>query len=419
MRFGIVALGSQGDVHPLVALGAGLVGAGHRVRVAANDSYQALIRGQGLDYAPVAGDPQGSLTDTASQKNAYYKGHRALSRGRDMKRAPVDEIAQVARDCLQACQDADVIVSGVPGLPVAFHIAEKTGALLVRGFPYPTRLAGRFQRAKLAVFRQFYWFFLRGLTNTVRREVLGLPPLSWADPFRQLDEQHRPALFSFSTAVVPRPYDWGDWMHVTGYWFLPPSAWQPPADLLAFLEAGPAPVVVTFGSQHGPEAEAMTDLTLEALKQTNRRGVLVTGWGALRGSGANGDLFALEWAPFDWLFQRAAAVVHHGGAGTTALALRGGAPSVVVPFYRDQAFWGQRVRALGAGARPIPYRELTAERLASAIHEVLGDPDMRLRASAIGQRIAAEDGVGEAVRILENACAHSGKAVVGAGDGGR
>ena len=98
-------------------------------------------------------------------------------------------------------------------------------------------------------------------------------------------------------------------------------------------------------------------------------------------------LFALDEVPHSWLFPRLAAVVHHGGAGTTAAALAAGKPSIVCPYFHDQPFWGERIRDLGAGPPPIPQRELTADRLAEAIRIASTDVGMRQRAEAVGEKI--------------------------------
>jgi UDP:flavonoid glycosyltransferase YjiC (YdhE family) len=139
---------------------------------------------------------------------------------------------------------------------------------------------------------------------------------------------------------------------------------------------------------------------VEALCETRQRGILLTGSGAFIRDGLPDELLALDSAPHDWLFPRMAAVVHHGGAGTTAAALRAGVPSIVVPFFADQPHWARTVHDLGVGPGPIPHRRLTADRLAEAIERALSDEDMRARAGALGQRIRAEDGVARAVEII-------------------
>jgi UDP:flavonoid glycosyltransferase YjiC (YdhE family) len=189
---------------------------------------------------------------------------------------------------------------------------------------------------------------------------------------------------------------------VTGYWFLDPAAdWTPPSALVEFLATGPPPVYVGFGSMGNQSPEETADLVVQALLQAGQRGIILSGWSGLRTAEKPDSVFMLDSAPFSWLFPRVAAVVHHGGAGTMAAGLRAGVPSIVVPFFGDQPYWGQRVVELGVGPQPIPRRRLTAERLAKAIQQAVSDQPMRQRATELGARIRAEDGVGRAVAIVE------------------
>jgi sterol 3beta-glucosyltransferase len=202
--------------------------------------------------------------------------------------------------------------------------------------------------------------------------------------------------------VFPTPEDWPTSVHNTGYWFLDePGGWQPPKGLLDFLEGGPAPVYVGFGSVGDPQqAAATTRLVAAALQQAGQRGVLATGWqGMAQMDDLPEGIYMLESAPHSWLFPRMAAVVHHGGAGTTAAGLRAGVPSVVVPFSNDQFAWGQRVFELGVGAPPIPRKKLTAEKLARAIEFALGE-NLKNAAGELGVKIRSENGAQAAAEVV-------------------
>jgi sterol 3beta-glucosyltransferase len=170
--------------------------------------------------------------------------------------------------------------------------------------------------------------------------------------------------------------------------------------LVEFLQAGPPPAYVGFGSMFMNGGRRKTEIILNALKLARQRAALATGWGELTAEDAPEGIFVLDAVPHDWLFPRVAAVVHHGGAGTTGAALRAGKPAVICPFVGDQPFWGRRVAALGAGPPPIPQRKLTAERLAAAIRSAVADGEMRQRAASLGEAIRAEDGVGRAVAMI-------------------
>ena len=175
---------------------------------------------------------------------------------------------------------------------------------------------------------------------------------------------------------------------------------SPPAALLDFLQYGSPPVYIGFGSMSNRNPEQTADLVIEALTLTNQRAVLLSGWGGLQGTNMPDSIFMIDSIPHSWLFPRVSAVVHHGGASTTAAGLKAGIPSVVIPFFGDQPFWGQRVADLGVGAKPIPRKRLTAERLAKAIQEVVTNEDMRRRAMKLGKQIQTENGIESAVEII-------------------
>jgi len=187
--------------------------------------------------------------------------------------------------------------------------------------------------------------------------------------------------------------------HVTGYWFLDaPPDWKPPQDLVNFLEAGPTPVYIGFGSMTHRSPEESTELILEALQLTDQRGVLLHGWGGMAKAKLPNSVMMVESIPHQWLFPRMAAVVHHGGAGTTASSLRSGVPSIIVPHFADQPYWGERVAALGVGPRPRARARLTAQKLADSIDQALSDQTMRERAAKLGAALRVEDGIKRSTR---------------------
>ncbi|MBW4642468.1 MAG: glycosyltransferase, partial [Goleter apudmare HA4340-LM2] len=238
--------------------------------------------------------------------------------------------------------------------------------------------------------------------NQWRQERLGLKPRFWTE--KEIIGSHgnsTPILYAYSPQVIPRPNDWNSRTIVTGYWFSDTSAnFVPPLQLLDFLAAGKPPVCVGFGSMTGQNPSELTEIVLTALKNTGQRGILLTGWGGISNADLPDDVLKLEAVPHDWLFPRVAAVVHHGGAGTTAAALKAGVPNVIIPFFGDQPFWGQRVEALGVGPKPIPKKHLTAEKLAAAIQVAVNDQEMRQRALSLSEKIQAENGVEQTVKLI-------------------
>jgi sterol 3beta-glucosyltransferase len=151
---------------------------------------------------------------------------------------------------------------------------------------------------------------------------------------------------------------------------------------------------------HGSNPEEATEIVLKALAQCKQRGILLTGWGGLSNVDLPDTVFQIDSVPHDWLFPHMAAVVHHGGSGTTAASMRAGIPTIIIPFFGDQPFWGQRIFELGAGPRPLPRKRLSVEQLAAAIHTATSNEAMRARAAALSQCIQAENGVAQAINVL-------------------
>lgn len=408
MKILVLTLGSRGDVQPYVALGRGLQQAGYNVRLATAAPFAEFVRGNGLEFVPLTGKFL-ELMETRAGKAAFAGKAGALKLLREAK--PI--MRQLLDDSWHAAEGVDAVVYHPKALS-GYSIAEKLaipGILAVplplysptRAFPSPIlpvgNLGGLLNRAshRLAV-----WLAaasMKGTLNGWRREVLGLGPAR-----SELELQGRPVLrlYPYSPAVIPTPADWDANSIATGYWFLEQAdEWAPDPALLRFLADGPAPVYVGFGSMPAEDAAAKTGVVLGALAETGLRGVLATGWGGLSASAVPDNVFVLDAAPHDWLFPRMAAVVHHGGAGTTGAGLRAGVPTVICPFFGDQPFWGRRVAALGAGPTPIAQKKLTTERLAAALRSATGDPAMRTRAATLGATIRTEDGIGRAIEAIE------------------
>lgn len=410
MNITILTAGSRGDIQPFVALGVGLQAAGETVTLCTGRRYENFVTAHGLRFAPM-NDEFLNFTDTDEGRAALEGGSKLglINRVKPLIRKMLD-------DQWAAAQGSDLLIYhpktiGAPYMADALAIPVFMSIPLPLFTPtsaYPTpivppglRLGGAFNRFSYALTRLIKAPYM-GVINEWRASV-GLPKRAWrTDDLIRADGSPVPVLYSYSPSVVPPPPDYPASVAVTGYWFLDDAPdWQPPADLLAFLDAGSPPVYVGFGSMAGTDAAAKTRLVLAALQQSGQRGVLASGWGGLQATDLPESVFLLEQAPHDWLFPRMAAVVHHGGAGTTAAGLRAGKPGVICPFIADQPFWGARVAVLGVGTPPIPQKNLTVENLASAIRTAVTDSAMRQRAESLATRIRAEDGVGTAVRLIQ------------------
>jgi sterol 3beta-glucosyltransferase len=419
MYITILTVGSNGDVAPYIALGCGLQAAGHRVRLATHVNFEGLVRSHGLDFAPIHGNPEEILhrkewqTWIETGRNPVLFAHR-------FARLVGPLFEQVLADAWKAAQGTEVLLFSRLGFWAGYHIAEKTGAPSYGAYLQPWNRTRAYPKSMFpglpSWFRsgsayynlmthmlseQVSWQLLRPAVNKARRTVLNLPPLPLQGPFGRMEKEHFPILYGFSSAVLPKPAEWGDWVHVTGFWFFDrPSAWQPPAKLVDFLASGQPPVYIGFGSMSDRNTTQLTQLVVNALRESKQRGILAKGWGGLSDTDAAGDIFEVESIPHDWLFPRMAAVVHHGGIGTIGAALRAGIPNISVPFLGDQFFWGKRLADLGVAPKPIPRKGLSVETLAAAIVAAVGHPEISRRAANLAKLIRAEGGVTSAVEFF-------------------
>lgn len=425
MRIVFPLAGTRGDIQPAIALGQGLQHAGHQVRLISFEDFRELVSAHGLDFSPIHLD-MGALLERFARPQLFDSGAMAARFLPEVIRAFRGMFVQMGDDFWEASQDADAIVGCPATAWLAYAIAEKLGVPYIATSVLPLAptaafpsifwphvspsgsgrgVRGRLNLFTYRLFQMFAWGGMRLTVNRFRHDVLGLPPAPLFGKAGQPDFQQVLTLAGFSQQVLARPADWGAHIHVTGYWFVHSPGYEPPPGLVQFLEAGPPPVYVGFGSMPSQHPEQMAALVIRALRLAGLRGILFTGKGILGRSMAqeqvSGDLCTVDAVSHEWLFPRLAAVVHHGGSGTTAAGLRAGRPSLLVPVATDQLLWAQRVADLGVGPTPISRPRLTAERLAQALSMALADSTMHSRAAALGEKIRAEDGVGRAVQLIE------------------
>lgn len=412
MNITIVAGGSRGDVQPYIALGQGLRAAGYHVRLLSSENFEPLVTEAGLAFGSTGASVEDIVQSEEWRKLTESGNFLAILGGmqREMKRAAGD----MAQRMPPLVQGSDLIITGMAGLSGVHSIADHFNIPVIQAFVFPFTPTREFSsplvpglpfgktlnHLSFQVTRQMFWQNFK-VVDSATRQALGLAGTPFWGPYRSIAQKQAPVLYGYSRHVLPRPQDWDATHHVTGYWFLDAADdWTAPADLMRFLEAGTPPVYIGFGSMMSRNPQEAGEIALEALARSGQRGVLASGWGGLSPSDLPDTVHMISSMPHSWLFPRMGAVVHHGGAGTTAAGLRAGVPSIIVPFMGDQPFWGKRIADLGVGPQPIPRKKLTGQRLADAIQQAVSDTTMRQRASTLGQNIRAEDGIGEAVRLI-------------------
>jgi len=414
MNITILTQGSRGDVQPYVALGIGLKNAGYHVRMPAPEVFRQLIGDAGLEFVPNHGfDPQEFIRTPEIQAAARQGGQVKALASLLRKAGPLLE--GMFDEYWRTSAGADALIASTLlfGMP---DCAEKRGiplinapihAMLVptRAFPatffapWGARVNIFANRITHSIVQLAFWMMFRAALNRWRLKM-GLPRIG--NYFDWLQARNVPTLYGFSPSVLPTPNDWPLNHHVTGYWFLEePPGWQPPPALINFLESGPPPVYVGFGSMNAQDPARMTSLVVNALAISGQRGVLASGWGGLHTESLPETIFPIHEIPHSWLFHKMAALVHHGGMGTTAAGLRSGIPSIILPLGGDQTFWADRVQRLGVGIRSAGYFKITAERLASDIARAVGDITFRGNAAALGEKIRVERGVERAMELIQ------------------
>ena len=415
MKVTIITIGSRGDVQPFLALAIGLKHAGHQIKLATYESFAPWIRSYGIEFVCLEGDPYDLLQSEAGQQmmESAKNPIQFMNLFSEVISPTMDGLMS---DAWSACQNADVIICHcilswvrefTKKLKIPCYIT--AFAPLAANTEYPIALTSGKSMGKLLnylsypVYKMLFWQLFRSSVNRWLQKHFGVSPYPiWAYPQIARERHQQPQLYAYSPTILPRASNWPENIHVTGYWYLKAALdWQPSDKLIDFLDAGSPPIYIGFGSMKDRNPEEITDIVLKAIAKTQNRAILSTGWGGISNADLPDGVLKIDSVPHDWLFPQCAALVHHGGAGTTSAGLRAGIPSVILPFLGDQMFWGNRLASYGIGTEPIFQKELTPEKLSEAIAQVTNSHVMSTKATQIGKKIRAEDGVANAVKVLE------------------
>ncbi|XWS76132.1 hypothetical protein CRYUN_Cryun01aG0150300 [Craigia yunnanensis] len=410
----VLIVGTRGDVQPFIAIGKRLQDYGHRVRLATHSNFKEFVLTSGLEFYPLGGDPKILAGYMVKNKGFLPSGPSEIPIQRK-------QMKEIIYSLLPACKEpdpdsgipfkADAIIANPPAyghthvaeaLKVPLHIFFTMPWTPTSEFPHPLsrvkQPAG--YRLSYQIVDSMIWLGIRDMINDVRKKKLKLRPVTYLSGSQGSDSDV-PHGYIWSPHLVPKPKDWGPKIDVVGFCFLDlASNYEPPESLVKWLEVGPKPIYIGFGSLPVQGPEKMTQIIVDALEQTGQRGIINKGWGGLGNLAEPKDyVYLLDNVPHDWLFLQCMAVVHHGGAGTTAAGLKAACPTTIVPFFGDQPFWGERVHARGVGPSPIPVDEFSLPKLVDAIRFML-DPKVKERAIELAKSMENEDGVTGAVKAF-------------------
>ncbi|KAJ4989966.1 UDP-glucose,sterol transferase [Stagonosporopsis vannaccii] len=422
----IQVVGSRGDVQPFIALGHELRKHGHRVRIATHNMFDDFVRksGSNLEFYPIGGNPS-ELMAYMVKNPGLIPSMKTIQAG-EIKRKRL-MVREMLEGCWKSCIEpdphtnepfvADAIIANPPSF-AHVHCAQALGVPVhmmftmpwtsTRAFPHPLanlkNAEGKEGIANYVSYGVVDWLTWQGLGDVVNkwRATIDLEEVAMFDGPSLADTLKVPFTYCWSPALVPKPTDWPAYIDVCGFFFRDPPGYEPPLELRQFIESGPPPVYIGFGSIVLEDPERITAAILEAVRINGFRAIVSKGWSNL---GANGEshenVIFIGDCPHEWLFQHVAAVVHHGGAGTTACGLKNGKPTTVVPFFGDQPFWGEMCAAAGAGPMPIPQKQLTTETLSHAISYCLS-PEAAQAAAEIARKMEAEVGVAAAAQSFHH-----------------
>jgi UDP:flavonoid glycosyltransferase YjiC (YdhE family) len=415
MRAGLVTWGSSGDVRPFIALAAGLKAAGHDVHLVISDPV-------GVDYAPLCGAlgipfsrvPEKIEFDMAGYTHKFARTRNSVK----ALKAILDEgyfpfVEQLYAAALDLAADSDVLVGHMAVHPVKMA-GLKTGrpqasvtfwpGMVSTALAPPYRWPGisrSFTRLGWRVADLVVDLFFKKKVNEFWT-AKGLPPIDHVLGGAWYSDGLN--LVAASPALWPEPADWAPRHRMCGYFNLPTEAeeWSMPAELAAFLDDGPAPVYMTFGTAQLVEPEKCVETMVAAARVAKCRAIIQASSPEHPIPQSDGDVYFLGPTPHSEVFPRCAAAVHHGGAGTTHSALRAGLPAVVVGFSDEHMSWGTTLERAGVGSGPLAYRTVTPEKLAKSVRAVLDSDAMRPRAAELAAKMSDENGPARAAEIIED-----------------
>ncbi|SCU95284.1 LAMI_0F01838g1_1 [Lachancea mirantina] len=413
-KFGLLTIGSRGDVQPYIALGKGLQKEGHKVTIITHAEFGSWIQSHGIAFREIAGNPA-ELMALMVQHGSMNVG--MLRKASTHFRGWIQELLDTA---WEACQNIDILIES-PSAMAGIHIAEALNLPYFRAFTMPwtrtrayphafivpdQKRGGNYNYLTHVLFENIFWKGISGQVNKWRVETLGLEKTNL-----DLMQQNKvPFLYNISPSIFPPSVDFSEWVKVTGYWFLDEKIdFKVSDELRNFISEartlGKKLVYIGFGSIVVTDPREMTKAVVDAVVSADVYCILNKGWSERLSPdqahkvevGLPACVFNSGSIPHDWLFPQIDAAVHHGGSGTTGAALRAGLPSVIKPFFGDQFFFAGRVEDIGAG---ISLKKLNSKSLGRALKEVTTNSRLIGKAQQIQKEISNQKGVDTAIGCI-------------------
>lgn len=419
MKIGIQTWGTNGDITPLIALADGLQKAGHTVTLAAtsidNHCYEDICRQLGIRYLQIPGCIDWDMEAFSRRVTGEYLPHW-LGALLDAAFFPYEQdVYGMAR---QLARDNDCLIGHHLLYPLKLAARQRRKAFFSvtycpAGFPVPGQPPFRFpdygERYYWLEWKLFYAFFNWVLKKKMTRLWLAEGQAPIRNVLTELLISDQLNLIPVDPLFCPEQTLWPPVNRVCGFLGLPKEMqkWQMPEALKRFLAQGGAPVYMTFGSMQSTMPEWSMALLIGAARITGCRAIIQTSSPDYPPDSQQAGIYFIGKHPHPPVFEQCAAVVHHGGAGTTHTATYCGCPSVVVPFMDEQLYWAKCLQKLGLAGKPLRVHEATADKLADRLSLVLNSKTMRNNAQNLSRQMQRRQSLGDAVRLIEEHMRHS------------
>lgn len=417
MRVGLQTWGTEGDVRPFLALAAGLAGRGHAVTLVATEITEKDYTDYGREFNFTmrhAGELGLSPLEIKAVASEVFNDRNPVRAGDKLLKAFFYPLADdMLREAKTLCETCDIVIGHFFVFPLKIAAYQKqrplaficTAPMLPSSlFPVPglPNLGGFFNAL---TWRLADFLISRSWKPAMDKMFAqeGMP-----GPKRIMAEMwHAPTLniMAFSPSLFTKPDTWPGHYRVTGFLNLPEQGEtdELPGHLARFLDEGPPPVYITLGSMMAaePDATDITRLLMGGALEAGCRAVIQSNWDDITDLPEHPSVCRVIRAPHQAVFPRCAAVVHHGGAGTTQSSVLAGRPSIVVAHTSDQPFWAELLHSHGVAPKPLHRKNLTPAKLARSINQVFISPQMTANAESMGQKMKNENGLQNAIELLE------------------